>query len=59
MIVYNQQGIQNEDGAALGSPEAPLLLARTIQALGYSGDPGILASEALVPRALVDEPLPE
>jgi len=59
MIAYNQRGIQNEDGAALGPPEAPLLLARAIQALGHSEDPESVASEALVPPSLVEDLLAE
>jgi Zn-dependent peptidase ImmA (M78 family)/transcriptional regulator with XRE-family HTH domain len=55
MIAYNQNGIHSADGSALGFPEAPLLLARAIQALGSTGGPEAVAAEALVPRDLVED----
>jgi Zn-dependent peptidase ImmA (M78 family)/transcriptional regulator with XRE-family HTH domain len=55
MIAYNQHRIHSEDGTALGPPEAPLLLVRAIQALGQADDPDLLASDALIPRGLVED----
>lgn len=55
MVAYNQHGIHAEDGVALGTPETPLLLTRAIEALGQENDPELLASDALIPRGLVED----
>ena len=55
MVAYNQRGVNSADGSALGDPEAALLLARAIQALGRTGGPETVAADALVPRGLVED----
>jgi hypothetical protein len=54
-MVYNQNGMHKADGSELGPPEAPLLLARAIQALEHSGGPEAVATDALIPRRLVED----
>jgi Zn-dependent peptidase ImmA (M78 family)/DNA-binding XRE family transcriptional regulator len=55
MVAYNQQGIYRADGSELGVPEAPLVLARAIQALEPPGGPETIATDVLVPPGLVED----
>jgi Zn-dependent peptidase ImmA (M78 family) len=55
MVNYNKQRLKERDGTQLGDPESPLLLVRSLEALGLPDPLNTVARNALVPRSLVDE----
>ena len=58
MIAYNQHGIASRDGSELGEPEQPVLLGKALQPLLRRSDLDQVASEALVPRTLLNSVAP-
>jgi hypothetical protein len=54
MVGYNKRGLQKMDGSELGSPEIPLLMSRSLEALDFSDPLEAVATDALVPRDLVE-----
>jgi Zn-dependent peptidase ImmA (M78 family) len=54
MVAYNKRGLQNTDGSELGNPETPLLMSRSLEALEFSDPLETVATNALVPRDLVE-----
>lgn len=54
MVAYNKRGLGKGDGPELGDPESPLLVSRSVDALELVDPLEVVATEALVPRSLVE-----
>lgn len=54
MVAYSKRGLRKKDGSELGEPEAPLLMLRSLEALGFPDPLETVATDALVPRDLVE-----